>query len=225
MKPILATFAALIFHQFSYATTIEWGILESSAPDPYHYGDVLVHSTTLQHLDVSFYIGVGSILAPDYNTDRKGSVAQIETYVSGAWISAKEGETVNADSMLGKSNYFFNETFGSAHPDFWRPECIEQEAGVHKYLKFLIQDYDEVVDYVNGKIPDATTYYYGWAEYMVDVDGTFRLLNSAIDFDGGAMVVGGGAVPEPTGGLLLLVGVAALALRRGRAFGRLRGRS
>ena len=225
MKPILAVVFAVLFHQLSYATAIEWGIL-NSAPDPYHYGMPLVRSTDCQsRIDVSFYVGVGwdspnplvSFIASSKNTDRQGTVAQIETYVSGAWLSGEAGEIVNADSMLGKLDYFFNETFGSAHPEYSRPEWPEQEAGVHKYLKFLIQDYDEVVDYVNGKIPDATTYYYGWAEYVVDEDGTFKILNSAIDFDGGPMIVGAGAVPEPTSGLLLLLGSAmANGWRAGR---------
>lgn len=224
MKPILAVAFAALFHQLSYAIAIEWGILASSAPDPYNHGYVTVYSysTTIRHLDVSFFVGTGwdspdpmkTFIAASPNPDRKGSVAQIETYVSGAWLSAEAGETVNADSMLGKTSYFFNETFGSAHPEYKRQSWPEQDVGVHKYLKFLIQDYDEVVKYINGEVPDPTTYYYGWAEYVVDEDGTFKILNSAIDFDGGAMIVGAGAIPEPTSGLLLMLGVVALVLRR-----------
>ena len=222
MKQILFAISAVIIHQLSFATAIEWGGLESSAPDPYNYGNVTVYSTTVLHLDVSFFVGTGwdspgstkTYIAASPNNDRMGSVAQIETYVSGAWLSAEAGETVNADSMLGKSSYFFNETFGSAHPEYKRQDWPEQVVGEHQYLKFLIQDYDEVVDYINGKVPDATTYYYGWAEYVVDEDGTFKILNSAIDFDGGPMIVG--AIPEPTSGFLLLLGVAGLALRRQR---------
>ena len=40
------------------------------------------------------------------------------------------------------------------------------------------------------------------------------VLSSAWDIDGGAMIVGAGAVPEPTSGLLLLLGISSLALRR-----------
>ena len=46
------------------------------------------------------------------------------------------------------------------------------------------------------------------------------LVNSAINLDGGPMIVGGGAweggIPEPSGGMLFLLGLAALGLRRSR---------
>ena len=113
--------------------------------------------------------------------------------------------------MLGQNNYFLLETFGSAHPDYHSQMFIDYEAGIHQYLKFVIQDYDEVVDYMSGRIPDPTTLYYGWAEYVVDEDGAFRILNSAIDLDGDAITVG--AIPEPTSGLLLLCGAAVLLLK------------
>ena len=48
--------------------------------------------------------------------------------------------------------------------------------------------------------------------------GKVTLLGSAIDLDGGPMVVGGGAweggIPEPSGGMLVLLGAAMLGLRR-----------
>lgn len=55
---------------------------------------------------------------------------------------------------------------------------------------------------------------YGWVKFNV-VHGSLQSYESAIDLDGGPMIVGGGAfIPEPCGGLLLLVGTAALGLRR-----------
>lgn len=57
---------------------------------------------------------------------------------------------------------------------------------------------------------------YGWVE--VSVPGLEpKVLASAWDLDGGAMIVGSGAIPEPTSGLLLILGAAALALRRSRS--------
>lgn len=61
-------------------------------------------------------------------------------------------------------------------------------------------------------------YCYGWVQLLVDETGTLSLLGSAMDLDGGAMVVGGGlAIPEPSGGVLLLLGMSVLALKRRRA--------
>lgn len=58
-------------------------------------------------------------------------------------------------------------------------------------------------------------YDYAWVMLDVDADGRLSLRSSALDLDGGPMIVGGGsAIPEPSGGLLFLLGGAALALRR-----------
>ena len=59
-------------------------------------------------------------------------------------------------------------------------------------------------------------YDYGWIHLQIGEDGGVSLLNSAIDLDGGPMIVGGGAysIPEPSGGLLFILGAAALGLRR-----------
>ena len=62
-----------------------------------------------------------------------------------------------------------------------------------------------------------TTQIYGWAECSIQEFSeqgpiSIKVLNSAFDADGGGMIVG--AVPEPTSELLLLLGIAGIALRR-----------
>lgn len=54
--------------------------------------------------------------------------------------------------------------------------------GDHGYLKFVIEDGFEAIDYRYGLQQKAPALYYGWAEYFVDSDGTFKIVNSAIDF-------------------------------------------
>lgn len=78
------------------------------------------------------------------------------------------------------------------------------------YFMFVFSD-----DMVNLHSPN---YIYGWVEIATDNDGALRLARSAIDLDGGPMIVGGGSAltPEPVTALLLLVGGALLALRRRR---------
>ena len=64
-------------------------------------------------------------------------------------------------------------------------------------------------------------YMYGWVNIGVDSFGNLSLLGSAIDLDGGPMVVGGGsAIPEPSGTLLILLGGAVLVMRRSGAIRR-----
>ena len=54
--------------------------------------------------------------------------------------------------------------------------------------------------------------WYGWVHVSVDSDFQMHMLGEGIELNGGAVVVGG--TPEPSGGLLLLLGTAILALRR-----------
>lgn len=70
----------------------------------------------------------------------------------------------------------------------------------------------EVLDDGNAYVEGQS--WYGWVHVSVADDLTMTLLGSGIDLYGGAVTVG--AVPEPGGGLLLLIGGAMLALRRRR---------
>lgn len=65
--------------------------------------------------------------------------------------------------------------------------------------------------------PEAEEIYaYGWVRLYIGEDGEMYG-SSAFDLDGGAMYVGGGAVPEPTSGLFVLLGLCILGLRRIRS--------
>ena len=54
--------------------------------------------------------------------------------------------------------------------------------------------------------------YYGWMELYLSSDNVLSIRNSAIDISGDSIVVG--AIPEPSSAMLLLLGIAGLALRR-----------
>ena len=59
---------------------------------------------------------------------------------------------------------------------------------------------------------------YGWIEMRLDNAGVVSSLRSAWDVDGDPIVVGMGAIPEPSSALLLLAGLGLLALRRRAAY-------
>ena len=80
-------------------------------------------------------------------------------------------------------------------------------------ILFLIFKCGWVDEHMNIREP-----VYGWVEYDIGVNGSLIYRHSAWDLDGGAMIVGGGAIPEPSGGLLVLVGLLALILHRPQEF-------
>ena len=55
---------------------------------------------------------------------------------------------------------------------------------------------------------------YGWAKLSVDQDGMLHMDNSALAPLGITPTVGQLPIPEPSGGMLLLIGAAILGLRR-----------
>ena len=86
---------------------------------------------------------------------------------------------------------------------------IKVNAGEAFFLMFSVD-----TDYPNLDV------IYGWIQLQMEESGTISYLHSAYDLDGGPMVVGGGAytdaTPEPSAGVLFLLGAAALGLRRKR---------
>ena len=88
-------------------------------------------------------------------------------------------------------------------------------------------DRSEIVGYSVAAMNDSTFYlalivddadYYGWLAIDVDSDGVLHLAHSALSSEPGIVV---GAIPEPSSGVLLLLGVAGLAMRRRRMAGSL----
>ena len=64
--------------------------------------------------------------------------------------------------------------------------------------------------FANYYTPDDTMY--GWAEVALDENGVLYAVNSMTDLTGASVIVGD--IPEPSSALLLLLGAAALSLRR-----------
>ena len=87
--------------------------------------------------------------------------------------------------------------------------------GGARYLAFALNKYEgAVIDWVDGQPSVAPDVVFGWVS-IGEEDGVPVALRSAIDLDGGPMIVGGdSAIPEPSSASLLLVGGALLALRR-----------
>ena len=76
---------------------------------------------------------------------------------------------------------------------------------------YMVFKVSEVLSDSTGYVEGMT--WYGWAHVSVDASLGMTLLDSGIDLYGGAVTVGA-SIPEPSGGVLLLLGLAALGLRR-----------
>lgn len=193
---------------------IEWDFLH------YNNGDIgaEVYAHENNRLDVFFDInmkkfGNDTYLWASENDLRRGSLAPVQSWNSGAWLEAYVGDLVDASTIFGRHDYWFYE-MANAQPEYGygEPKIIEFDKSY--YLMFAIEDMDDAWAYRLKETTEPPQLYYGWAEYAVSEDGTFKILNSAIDFDGGPMIVGFGAVPEPASGLLIILGIASLTLRR-----------
>lgn len=124
----------------------------------------------------------------------------------GNWIQAYAGDIVSDRS-------FANDTTDMVYTEGSEGTLIVSfgasavaDVGDHLYLAFKC-------GYENSEM-EVSDPVYGWVSFAVGRDGSLEYSHSAWDLDGGAMIVGSGAIPEPSSGLLLLMGFAVLSLKR-----------
>ena len=64
---------------------------------------------------------------------------------------------------------------------------------------------------------DSIRQHFGWGEFLINQNGELQILDSAVAYDLGGIVIGTStAIPEPSSGLLMLAGTAFPFLRRSR---------
>ena len=196
----LAASLSIICH----ATNVEWNRMKAVDAEVWDSGPLWMvwgYSENNYSVDpcmtitVQFYMGDYLIASP------------LMAGGSTIWVKQMSyGSIVSESSMAPSSDGYFYQTeqfVEKMHSDY----SIEVPYNESVYLAFKTIAYD-----------DQSNPYpvYGWVE--VSVPGLEpKVLGSAWDLDGGAMIVGSGAIPEPTSGLLLILGAAALALRRRRS--------
>ena len=131
----------------------------------------------------------------------------------GNWVEAEYGSRVDASTTRGIGSYFEYSDYSSEGNVTIYDIILRQ--GETTYLAFCGE---QLAGHDMSRLEPTGIYLYGWVSIEVDDDGIPYLVHSAIDLDGGPMIVGGGAweggIPEPSGGILFLLGMAVLGLRR-----------
>lgn len=128
------------------------------------------------------------------------------------WFIAKEGDVVDQNTMRFRNDddYLLRHMMGDG--DDIKSGIFVLQKTTSAYLAFVCSD----LEYVWNE--SYASFVYGWIELGIDSNGMLYLAQSAYDLDGGPMVVGGGVwtggIPEPSCGMLFLLGVAILGLRR-----------
>ncbi len=118
------------------------------------------------------------------------------------WFCAVAGEIVDRQTFSSLDTYFFKDNGDHVN----EPITVDSN-GESIYLAFKTILWGE--EYTRTGIEP-----YGWVELYIQ-DENIMLVSSAVDIDGGPMIVGGGAAtPEPTSGMLMLLGMLGLLLRR-----------
>ena len=212
-KHIAIFFMAMIFVSEAGAASALWDAVTCNTSGVHQQLSVLTDGPSPSFWAV-FNVGVDvsgerAVLTANPGGERVLSYA-------GAWMRASCGDDVEADSMLGAASYFEYGILGSGAAS---EESISVKIGVSSYLKFVLQDSEQCFEYQEGSRTMMPDLYCGWAEYVVDPEGSISVVSSAIDVLGRPIRVGYDSVPEPSCGLLLLVGIAALSLRRKRVAG------
>ena len=129
------------------------------------------------------------------------------------WVLAELGDIACEATTQHLDSYFIcYSTEGTEGA--WLGDPVTAAKGTSIYMMVMAELAPEHA-IVGQDISSMPPYFYGWVELQVGQDGVVRLASSALDLDGGPMIVGGGsATPEPSSLLLLLIGGAVLALRR-----------
>ena len=127
------------------------------------------------------------------------------------WFVTNPGDLFTRDSIDAGQFNFLPIQLESAIPG----GSLDVEVGESFFLGVNTGSSD---DFFNFGVPfDSIRQHFGWGEFLINQNGELQILDSAVAYDLGGIVIGTStAIPEPSSGLLMLAGAAFLFLRRSR---------
>lgn len=192
-----------------FAATVSWSIRRQ---DWYRESDnPLITTTTINggvesKDDASGASIMGMIFT---RTDTDGTHIKVYDYsgtaapVNTRWLLAFYGDMLEVSTLPSFKDVELTATydFGTGGDKIADPSDF--------YLVFVAENWE---DYVSGAANPHR--WYGWVNLAVNADGALDVIGSDVTVYGDPLTVGGGTTPEPSSGLLLLLGTAMLAVRR-----------
>ncbi len=211
MKPLLPPLLFCLSVLSGHASSILWnrGFSLDGASGAYHLHWNADAFRVEEDLDARLYPEI--YLSVGLSSGRL-SVSAEETVTTGFavhWVEVREGDEVGADRTRNQSEYFLRGWID------WAPGDPTDDIGRSDYS--IVPDLTGRTPFYLGfateYVPQGgeTTVVYGWVELFAR-GRTLSLGRTAIDLSGSPLVAG--QIPEPTSGVLALLGAVLLLFRR-----------
>ncbi len=195
MKKTICAFLFLCPAVYAYATSVAWNkafLVDENYWDA-DRGKLICMGSPYLNMWMNF-LGDDLILS-----------AQPESNLvtANTFVKACKGDVVDAGYIAYNLCFAYAEYDECGNGRTWTDYSLTFSPGDSYYLAFREERYN------------STTY--GWVQLGYTYGKELEVMGSAWDMDGDSIIVG--AIPEPSGGMLFLLGIACLTLRRRRPIG------
>ena len=194
MKRILLIAVAL-FTMTTMGASVEWGAFQLFGNSP---GSIILG------YDGSEVYANTSVSMMTTKNGNALNIAEEGTYLAAftAWTVAIAGEIVNADMLRDVDRLFYRCDGIQANNPF---DVDYVSDSFYFAFETLVWD--------NPELSGSRQVEYGWVQIEV-TNGALAVIDSAMGLEGQSMIVGAGAIPEPSSGTMLVWGIVLLSLRR-----------